>query len=423
MKILLTEGSSASCRQALWGLGRNHEVDILDPSPLCQCRFSRLVRRWYRCPSFSREPRAYLAFLVDRLRRGHYDVLLPTHEQVYLLARFQEELRQYAALAVPSFEAIELMMGKASFIRVLDQLGLPYPATRIVRDRPGLLEATTFPCFVKLAFSTAGEGVRAIGDRQQLERCADEFQAAGWLDGNAEILVQAPAVGRKRAATAIARHGRILASHCVETRAVGVGGSGMAEVGVDHQEIIQPLQRIAEHFQWHGAICIEYFFEPETGRVELLECNPRIAQSGNAWLSGLNLAELLVDVSLDRPVEPPAPARLGVRSHQGFLVLMAAALNGAGRGELLREIIRARRGKGLYRDSENELSRLGDDWLSVVPATAVSALLVAYPKAAQTLVRRTVLNYSLHQTAVEAMRTFDPSDIFSQPSEASGTST
>ena len=106
LKILMTEGSSISARQALYALGHRHTIDILDPSALCQCRFSRLVRRWYRCPSFAKDPRGYLAFLGERLRVGDYDVLFPPHEEVYLLSRVREQLSQQVALAIPAFDAV-----------------------------------------------------------------------------------------------------------------------------------------------------------------------------------------------------------------------------------------------------------------------------------------------------------------------------
>jgi len=409
LKILLTDGSSASALQALYGLGPRHTIDILDPAPFCQCRFSRYVRRWYRCPSYSREPEAYLAFLIDRLRAERYDVLLPTHEQVFLLARFRDELSRYAGLALPAFEALDQMMSKASFTRLLAELGLPYPPTNIVRDRAGLLASDAFPFYAKLAYSTAGEGVRYVADADQLRRVVDDFEAAGWLDGRAEILVQTPAVGSKRAVTGVFQHGRLVASHCVETRAIGVGGSGMAEVGVSHAEAMEPLTRLGTHLQWHGAVCLEYFYDPAAGEVRFIECNPRLAQSANAWLSGVNLGQQLVDVSLARQVSPLPPGRIGVRSHQGFLVLMAAALEGRSRWRLLTEIGRIWAGRGLYEDSQDELTRPREDWLSAVPATAVSLLLLAWPRAAKRLVTRTVNNYSLHQTAVEAMRGLRPS--------------
>lgn len=412
LKILFTEGSSSSARQALYCLGPQHTIDLLDPATFCQCRFSRYVRRWYRCPSYSREPDAYLSFLVERLRAERYDVLLPTHEQVFLLARFREALSRYAGLALPAFEALDQVMSKAGFVRLLAELGLPYPATKIVRDRAGLLASAEFPCYVKLAYSTAGEGVRYVADADQLHRVAEDFEAAGWLDGRAEILVQAPAVGSKRAVTAVFQHGRLVASHCVEARAIGVGGSGMAEVGVAHAEVMDPLTRLAAHLQWQGAICLEYFYNPATGEPQFIECNPRMAQSCNAWLSGVNLGQQLVDVSLDRRVSPLPPGRVGVRSHQGFLVLTAAALEGGNRRRLLGEIGRAWRGRDIYRESQDELTRPRDDWQSVIPATAVSLLLLARPRAAGWLVTRTVNNYSLHQTAVETMRCLRPTHPF-----------
>ncbi len=404
LKILLTEGSSISARQVLYGLGSRHIIDIVDPARFCQCRFSRYVRRWYRCPVFSREPEAYLSFLLDRLRAEHYDVLLPTHEQVLLLAYFRDELRRYTGLALPDAEAVDHLMSKANFVRLLAKLELPYPATEIVRDRAGMLHSRPFPFFVKLAYSTAGEGVRFVPDADRLQQIGDEFERAGWLDGRAEILIQTPAAGDKRAVTAVFQHGVLVASHCVQSKAIGVGGSGMAEVSVAHGEVAEPLRQVGSKLNWHGAICLEYFYDPVADQVQFIECNPRIAQSSNAWLSGVNLAEQLVQVSLDRPVAPLVPGRVGVHSHEGFLILMAKALEGASRRALLGEIGQSWLRRGLYRDSQDELTRPGDDWLSFLPALGVSLLLLARPGAAGWLVTRTVNNYSLHQTAVEAIR-------------------
>src|SRR4051794_12881577 len=92
LKILFTEGSSVSARQAVYDLGGQHTIDVLDPSGLCQCRFSRLVRRWYRCPPYAADPCAYLSFLRERLAAEEYDVLLPLHDEIYLLSRVRDSL-------------------------------------------------------------------------------------------------------------------------------------------------------------------------------------------------------------------------------------------------------------------------------------------------------------------------------------------
>ena len=67
-------------------------------------------------------------------RDGRFDVLLPTHEQGFLFARVRERLEGRAGLALPGFESYRAAHSKAGFSRLLDQLGLPQPPTRIVKS-------------------------------------------------------------------------------------------------------------------------------------------------------------------------------------------------------------------------------------------------------------------------------------------------
>jgi predicted ATP-grasp superfamily ATP-dependent carboligase len=411
LKILLTEGSSTSARQTLYALGPRHTIDVLDSARLGQGRFSRYVRRWYRCPSFSKDPEGYLASLTERLLTGEYDVLFPPHEEAFLLARFRESLGRYAGLALPDFDALDRLMSKAKFIRLLDEVGLPHPASTMVHTREELERVRDLPCYVKVAYSTAGCGVRLVRNVSQLREVADEFEQAGWLSGRNEIVIQQPAVGIKGGMTGIYQSGRLVGFHGCESRAIGVGGSSMAQLGKTLSKVAEDMRRLGAYLNWHGAMSVEYFYEAATGQLQYYECNPRIGETVNALLSGANLCEQLVQISLGRQVEPLPQGREGVRTHQGFLILVAKALEGAGRLKLAAELFRMWTGRGLCRASEDELTRPREDWLSVFPALGVSLLLLAWPRAAPRLVKQTVENYSLHQTSVEAIRRLTPPDL------------
>ncbi len=141
----MTEGTSLSARQSLYALGPHNDIDILDPAALCQGRFSRFVRRWYRCPNFAKEPEQFLQFLVDHLEKEQYDVLLPTHEQVYLLSKYRESFSRRIGLALPEFSALQRMQDKAQFMRLLDELDLPHPETSFITTRDELEGASRFP--------------------------------------------------------------------------------------------------------------------------------------------------------------------------------------------------------------------------------------------------------------------------------------
>ena len=99
LRVLLSEGSSTSAREAITILGLSgHHVEVCDPSPWCLARYSRFVRKFHRCPGLRTDPAGFLAF-VERLLSGtHFDVLLPTHEQGFLFARVQERKAGRAAL-------------------------------------------------------------------------------------------------------------------------------------------------------------------------------------------------------------------------------------------------------------------------------------------------------------------------------------
>ena len=404
LKILFPEGSSTSARQALYALGPHHDIDILDPSALCQCRFSSYVRRWYRCPSFTSDPSGYLTFLIERLEADQYDVLLPSHEQIYLLSRVQQRLDGRVAMAVPPFAAVDQMMSKANFARLLSELELPQPELTIVSYRHELEQLEELPRFLKLDYSTAGQGVRLVRDRGELARAIDAFDRAGWLAGDCEILVQKPALGRKASIKSVFQEGSLVAAHCAEARALGVGGSSVAEVSARHPAVVEHIARLGAHLHWHGAMAVEYFHQADGRQPQYLECNPRIGETGGAWLSGVNLCEQLLRVSRGSPLAARPISRQEVQTHQAFLVLLARAVDGAGRKDLLAELWRVLRRQGLYENSQDVMTRPAEDMIGLVPALWVTLRLLIRPSAAQRIVRRTVENYSISSAAAEQIR-------------------
>jgi len=411
-KILLSEGSSTSARQVLYALGGRYPVGLMDPARLCQCRFSRWVGKFHRCPSYASEPVEYLKELARLVRRYRYDIVLPTHEQVYLLSRFRESLARHVAVALPDFDALRRMQKKSDFVRILESLGLPGPPTAVVESLAeldgGRRLPFPFPLYVKLPHSTAGNGVRLIRDAESLRRAEQEFQSTGQLEGVSEIVVQQPAVGVQSVVQAIFQHGRLVGAHCAETIRVSAGGGPMLRVSASHPNVVEDVRRLGEHLAWHGPMFLEYFYDRGSGGAQYIEANPRIGEPVNAMLCGVNLCELMVRISLGEQVEPVPPSRPGVRSHLGFIWLIAASVKGATRRQLLAEIWRMRMGTGDFANCENEITRPREDWLSVVPATATTLQLLLCPRSADEIIRRTVDNYSLPEAGARQVDALAP---------------
>lgn len=405
LSILLSEGSSTSARQTVYALGGRYRIDVVDSAFFCQCRFSRLVRRVWAVPPFRTDPEGYLRRVIELVKKHKYDVLFPTHEQVYLFARFRDELSRLVGLCVPPFEAVERMISKKGFIEVLDELGLPYPATRLVCDRREIQsQVDEFPIFVKVDHTTAGEGTFRVNNKEELQQILDRMDKRGYFDGRHTVLVQRLAVGQKGAVAGVFQHGRLVAYHCDEAVALGVGGSTLCRVTVEDPVAVEHLRKLGEHLSWHGPMALEVFRDRQTGWIQYVECNPRIGETLNPTLGGTNFCEAMVRISLGEEVAPFPPPKPGTRTHQGFLGLLAIGCRGGTRRQIASELFQWLWGRGIYAGGEDEITRPKEDWLSLGPALAMSVQLLLWPKSARWVVSRTVANYSLAAETVEKIR-------------------
>jgi len=402
--ILLSEGSSLSARQTITALGKlGYVLDVCDPHPLFISRFSRFVRRSFRCPAAGTDPLGYLEFMLDHLSRHHYDVLLPVHEQAFLFAKVRERLPAGIHLALAPFDSFLQVQGKAAFVRLMDQLSLPQPPTHIVRARTELDVLDDFPSYLKTDFSTAGQGVWRVTSKSELMHLALTLEQQGLLSETHPIIVQREAAGRLCQAQAVFAQGQLLAAHCTQTRGVSVGGGHAARMGVDHPAVREHLLTLGQALEWHGPLSLDYFFEETTGTPSYLECNPRLVEPMNATLSGINLADLTVRVALgEREASPPPQhSEPGVRSHSLLAILLGLADQGASRWKLVQTLAENLLGHGIFAKSREDLTPVHLDPPSLIPLTVVTGQLLLHPRRAHRIATSAVTSYSLTVAAVE----------------------
>ncbi|MFG0287814.1 MAG: hypothetical protein ACF8CQ_06560 [Rhodopirellula sp. JB044] len=411
MRILLSEGSSSSARQVIYGLAKRHRLDLMDPSPWCQCRFSTAVRRRIACPPISRDPFGYARSTLEAIARHKYDVLFPTHEQVYLFSKFRDFFGQHVGLAVPTFDAIERVQSKANFVALMNELGLPIPDSRIAKTREEIGQQRLFPCYVKLAHSTASLGVEKVTKEEDLVAAIDRFESAGaWRPGE-PVVLQCPGVGIQSAATGVFQHGRLVGFACSEILRTGIGGGPALRVSASHPIVREHLARLGRELVWHGPLSIEYFYDTDRDAPQYIEINPRIGETLNFEISGVPICDAVARIAAGERVEDLPEARPGVISHNGFIVMIADAYNGATRRALIKRLWEHWRGRGVYGGYDSELTRPREDVLSLVPATAVILRLLVAPRSAKELAYSTVDNYSLPHRAATVIDEM-PADAF-----------
>jgi predicted ATP-grasp superfamily ATP-dependent carboligase len=407
-KILLSEGSSLSAREAITVLGlAGHRVDIMSHDSLCLGRFSRFVDRLHRSPASGADPDGYLAAVLDVVKQRGIDVLLPVHEQAYLFAAARKRLPDGLGIAVADFAAFEQVQSKASLAELLTRLKVPQPETTVIRTAAEFAVSRPFPFFVKAAFGTASTGVWRVADERQRDALLAQLDQQGALaDG---LVVQAAVNGALERTQAVFDRGRLVACHIYRQVAEGPGGGDVLKLSVVSQEIRDIVERVGVALDWHGALSFDYIREATSAVPHFIDANPRLVEPMNAWFAGVDLAGALLAISLGDTPPAQAEGRAGIETRLGLMGLSDAARRRHRRHDVIKEIALLATSSGRYRGSREELVPLWTDpWCAIPLAVVISRLLVD-PHAVAKLSKSTVDAYSLTPKAIHRLRAWQQS--------------
>jgi predicted ATP-grasp superfamily ATP-dependent carboligase len=386
LRVLVSEGSSTSAREAITILGLSgHHVEVCDPSPWCLARFSRWVRRFHRCPGLRTDPAGYLAFVERLLDTGRFDVLLPTHEQGFLFARVRPRLEGRIGLALPGFNSYRTAHSKAGFSRLLDRLALPQPPTRIVASAQALREAIRFPAVVKTSVGTASHGIWFVRHAGDLEDALRDL-AAGDAFAD-EVLVQDLVAGTTEKAQSVFCRGRMIGFHAYRQLAPGIGGGEAIKQSVSRPQLRGDVATIGQALDWHGALSVDYIMPHDDATALLIDCNPRLVEPMNAYRAGVDLVGSLLRLSLGETPAPLPESREGVLTHLAMQALLGSASRGGTRRDIVRECAQLAAVSGPYAGSSEELTPVRLDWISAVPLAMTVGFLLASPAFAIKLAR------------------------------------
>jgi hypothetical protein len=400
LRVLLSEGSSTSAREALTVLGLGgHHVEIADPDSHCLARFSRFCRAWHRCPPLGRDPRAYVAYLAGLARSRRMDVVLPTHEQGVALAAARP-LFEGTHLALPGYETYVRALDKAKFSRLLTSLDVAQPELHLVESTAALGAQTRWPAVVKAAIGTASRGVWIVADRAALEAAIAALEANQGFDD--PVLVQELVEGELGHVQAIFAHGDLVGVHGYRQLRAGAGGGEALKESHLPQDARAAVQRIGAALAWHGGLSFDYITDARDGAHRFIDCNPRLVEPMSAWLAGTDLVDLLLAVSMGEVPEPRYPAPDGVRTRLALQGLLGTALRDGTRRALAREAFAMTFARGVYRGSREELTPVRRDPWSALPLMATAVSLIVHPGAAASLVKG---GWGRHLLTTSAMRT------------------
>jgi hypothetical protein len=265
----------------------------------------------------------------------------------------------------------------------------------MIRTRQELESENHFPFYLKANYSTASTAVWRVHTNEELKSAISELASQGLLDGDQEFVVQEAAEGVVERIQAVFDRGKLVASHAYRQVASGLGGGDISKASVRRPAVRHYVEQLGKELKWHGALSLDYIFQEGRQVPLFIDANPRLVEPMNAFFSGVNLADILVRVSIGQPVVSEEGVPMEVRTHMLLMALLSAAAVRGRRRDTIVELTRAIGQRDLYRASREELLPLRVDFKCLFPLVYVLTRLFIKPQSAPDLSAGSIASYSL----------------------------
>jgi glutathione synthase/RimK-type ligase-like ATP-grasp enzyme len=284
-------------------------VEVADSYDVAPALHSRFIVKAHLVPSPSNDPIGYTREISRIAQDRGIDLILPTFEDGFYLARYADLLSvpRFAA----DFDVIEELHNKASFVCLCQKLGLATPPTEIVSNREELRDAieANDDFFARPAFSRAGiarltnHGVHL--DEAAISEC-DPTDSNPWL-------VQSYVDGQDACIMCIAHNGRPVAVTTYEPSIAAGGGYCVQFTSIEDPAAVEIATTICAALDYTGFIGFDYRRTAD-GPV-LLECNPRV--TAGVFLTDEDvIGEAILKSAVDLKIAPAG----NTRQYDSYLV-------------------------------------------------------------------------------------------------------
>jgi hypothetical protein len=224
--------------------------------------------------------------------------------------------------------------------------------------------------------------------------------------------VQAWIAGATEKAQAVFCRGRLVGFHTYRQIVAGAGGGDAIKQSVSRPRLRAHVAVIGETLAWHGALSVDCIVRDDDDTPLLIDCNPRLVEPMSAYLAGVDLVGLLLQISQGETPAALPESRAGVRTHLAMQALLGCALRGGTRRDVIHEIWRLSVGREPYAESTEELTPMRLDWISAIPLVMTAIALLLTPKLAATLARR---GWGAHLLDLDSIRLIEREEFGNTP--------
>lgn len=309
MSCLVLGSRSRIANAIVRGLGsRGVTVFTADTIAITRSSLSRFVSRHYTYTSLQQSESLFWDDLRHIFEASSAKVLLTGDFSLYnYLIRNKDRLDNNIRFFAPDVEQVESLATKDRLIDVAAAMDVLTPKSVLVHDLNETLELCRdlpFPVLVKPVDECHGRGISVAADLECLLSRIPKYDREKLAAG---LVVQEFIEGHNFGAAVVMENGEFRAGLCyrqIHQQPVSGGTPTLTETS-DFSAPVEMLGKILARHKWHGLCQADFIVGKATGKVYLIDINPRMFGAlFTSVAAGINFPYLLYQMSQGLSGEP-----------------------------------------------------------------------------------------------------------------------
>ena len=311
MNILITNANSRMALCLARSIAnRRHRVVVADYIPRSLTFFSRYVSEKFLYPSPYSAPEAFLEKIKKKVRQYDIDVLIPVHEETFLISKYVTDLKKITNIPCPEYEAILSVHNKDRLYFLLKGLGILTPKTvplSEIKDYGEISDMFSGQAVLKPRQGGGNWAIRLLDTREDYSGQVECYLKANGIDKRRFLIQEWIPVSQKYSHVVVYQNGKMVQdfADCHLRDFPLSGGAGCLRISCDPGGMSDISKKLFDTLNWHGIAEVEYVTHRDTGEHYLIEINPRVWGGVNSAISsGLDIGDILVRIAMGKQVSP-----------------------------------------------------------------------------------------------------------------------
>ncbi|MEE3343224.1 MAG: ATP-grasp domain-containing protein [Bacilli bacterium] len=293
-KILLTGTRNPIAIDIIRNLAKNkHTSYTAESIDFDTGKLSKYTNKSFIVPSVRYQEKEYIQAIIRIINENNIEALICLGEEKLYLAKNKKELIKKCKnlnIIIEDINKLELLHNKYSFYKLVKELNIKTPNTKLVKTHSDILEYIKKynKIILKPVYSRFASEI-IIVDKNNIKTIEN-------LSLERNYIMQEYIEGTSKCSLSIFKKNKEIVSLLYDSELIIRTGSLVSIRTIDmNKQITEIITKIVNKIKYDGVICFD-FIETKKGEIYILECNPRLTTGITLLTKQFSIYDLLFTV-------------------------------------------------------------------------------------------------------------------------------